>query len=172
MLQFSIAHSNIAKAASTALPIFLARLPEPAVEYDRSGLTRFNRVGFPIPNSVGDSGVHLVRTDGQRSPSSPIPGVGLGALVPRTESTALGGLVPLAEGTVLGGLTPRAEHDVLGGFPFTSTAFHNFRTHKPHMGLTVFLLPRKESSLVFLPQSPLPKAVPAAGRSRLRLAPF
>ena len=120
-----------------ASPIFLARLPEPATEYDYGGLTSFN--------PVGDSGIYLLRTGELRAPSSPIPGVGLGGLVhrtessalgglvPRTERTALGGLVPLAESTVLGGLVPRTEHVALGGLPLTSTAFHDSRTHEPRM---------------------------------------
>ena len=90
----SIAHSSAAKAAPTASPIFLARLSEPATEYDRNGLTNFNPVGLTSPNPVGDSGIDLLRTGGLRTPSSTIPRVGLGALVACTESTALGGLVP------------------------------------------------------------------------------
>ena len=152
----SIAHSSTVKAAPTATPVFLARLPQPATEYDRSGLTTFNPVGLKTPNPVGDSGIYLLRTGGLRAPSSPITGVGLGGLVlhtastalgglvPRTESTAsgglvsgtestdLGGLVPLAEITVLGGLVPRTEHAVVGGVPLTSTAFHDFRIHTSH----------------------------------------
>ena len=137
----SIAHSSTAKAAPTASPIVLARFPEPAAEYDRSGLTSFNPVGLTSLNPVGDSGIYLLRTGGLRAPSSPILGVGLNGLMPRTESTvlgrfvprtertALGGLVPLAESTVLG--APHSEHAALGGLPFTSTAFHDFRTHEP-----------------------------------------
>ena len=141
----SIAHSSTVKAAPTASPIILARFPEPATEYDRSGLTNFNPVGLTNPNPVGDSGSYTLRTGGLRAPSSPIPGVGLGGLahlaestvldglVPHTESTALAGLVPLAERTVLGSLVPRTEHAALGGLPLTSTAFNNFRTHKPRI---------------------------------------
>ena len=180
----SIAHSSTAKAAPTASPIILARFPEPATEYDRSGLTNFNPVGLTSPNPVGDSGIYLLRNGGLRAPSSPIPGVGLdglaplaestvlGGLVPHTESTALAGLVPLAESTVLGGLVPRTEHAAFGGLPLSSTAFTIF-AHTSHVyGLTAFLPLRGDSSLVFLPPSPLPKAVPAAGRFRLPLAPF
>ena len=135
----SIAHSSSAKAEPTASPVFLARFPEPTTEYDHSGSTNFNLVGLTSPNQ---SGIYLLRTGGLRAPSSPIPGVGLGGLVPRTESTylgglvsrtertVLGGLVPLAESTVLGGLMPRAEHAALGGLPVTSTAFNDFRTHE------------------------------------------
>ena len=129
----SIAHSNTAKATPTAPPIFLARFPEPATEYDRSGLTHVNPVGSTSSNPIGDSCIYLLQTDGLRAPSSPIPGVGLGGLVPHTESTALGGLVPLAESTVLGGLVPRTKHAALGGLPLTSTAFHDFRTHEPRI---------------------------------------
>ena len=141
----SIAHSSTAKAAQTASSILLARFAEPAAEYDRSGLTSFNTVGLTSPNPVRDSGVYLLRTRGLRAPSSPIPGVGfgglvplaeitvLGGLVPHTESTAFGGLEPLAESTVLGGLVPHAEHAAFGGLPLTSTAFHNFCSHEPRI---------------------------------------
>ena len=63
---------------------FLSCLPAPAAEYDR------NRVTSPTP--VEDGGIYLIRACGLRIPSSPIPGIGLGGLVPRTERTALGGL--------------------------------------------------------------------------------
>ena len=138
----SIAHSSTAKAAPTVSPIFPTRFPEPATEYDRSGLTNFNLVGLTSPNPVGDSSIYLLRTRALRAPSSPIPGVGLGGLVPlakitvlgglmpHTESSALVGLEPLAESTVLGGLVPHTEHATLGGLPVTSTAFHDFRTHE------------------------------------------
>ena len=158
----SIAHSSTAKAAPTASPIFLARFPEPATEYDRSGLTNFNPVGLTSPNPVGESGIYLLRARGLRAPSWPIPGIVLGGLaplaectvlgglVPRTESTALGGLEPLAKSTFLGGLVPRTEHAALGGLPVTSTAFHDFRNTSHVYGLTAFLLPQGDSSLVFL----------------------
>ena len=55
------------------------------------------------------SGMYLIRACEQNAPSSPIPGVGLGGLVPRTESA------------------------VLGGPPFTSADYSDFRTHGPHM---------------------------------------
>ena len=140
-----IAHSSTAKAAPTASPIFPARFPKPAPEYDRSGLTNFNPVGSTSPNTVVDSSIYLLRTRGLHAPSSPIPGVGLGELTPLAESTVLGGLVlhtertaldglePLTESTVLGGLVPHTEHAPLGGLPFTSTAFHDFCTHEPRM---------------------------------------
>ena len=45
--------------------------------------------------------------------------------------------------------------------------------HTTHVqGLTAFLLPQGDSSLVFLPPSPLLKAVPAVGRFRMPLTPF
>ena len=140
----STAHSSTAKAAPTASPIFPAGFPKPA-EHDRSGLTNFNLVGLTSPKPVGDSGIYILRTRGLRAPFSPIPGVGLGGLVPlaesivlgglvpHTESTALGGPEPLAECTVLGGLVPRTEHAALDGLPVTSTAFHDGRTHEPRI---------------------------------------
>ena len=119
--------------------------PEPATEYERSSLTSFNPVGLTIPNPVRDSDICFSRTGGPLAPSSPIPGVVLGELVPRTESSALGGLVPrtesiplgglvpLAENTVVGGLVPRTEYAVLGELPLTSTALHDFRAHEPRI---------------------------------------
>ena len=139
----SIAHSSTAKAAPTASPIFPARFPEPATEYDPSVLTNLNPVGLTRPNPVRESGIYLLQTRGLRASSSMISGVVLGGLaplaestvlgglVPHTENTALGGLEPLVETTVLGGLVPRTEHAALGGPPVTSTAFHDFRTHEP-----------------------------------------
>ena len=126
-----------------ASPISLASLPEPATECDYSVLTNFIPVGLISPYAIGDSGIYLLRIDELRAPSSPISGVGLGALVPRTEitvlsrlmprtdRTALSGLVPFAEIIVLGGLVLHTEHAALGGFLLTSTAFHDFRTHEP-----------------------------------------
>lgn len=63
---------------------FLSRLPEPAAEHDRIGSTSLT--------PVRDGGIFLVQMFGLRFPSSPIAGVGLGGLVPRTNSTAFGGL--------------------------------------------------------------------------------
>ena len=55
------------------------------------------------------SGIYLIRACGLNAPSSPIPDVGLGGLVPRTESA------------------------VLGLLPFISADYCDFRTHGPHM---------------------------------------
>ena len=60
---------------------------------------------------VEDGGIYLIRACGLHTPSSPIPGVGLGGLMPRTENNALGGL------------------------PFTLADFCNFRAHEPRMRL-------------------------------------
>ena len=108
------AHSGTTKAVPTASPIFLALFPEPATEYDRSGLSNINLVGSISPNPVGDSGIYLLRTRRLQAPSSPIAGVSLGRLAPLAESTVLGGLVPHIESTALGGLEPLAERNVLG----------------------------------------------------------
>ena len=64
---------------------FLSHLPEPATEHDSSGSTSLN--------PVEDGGIYLIRACGLNAPSSPIPGVGLGGLVPRTESAVLGRLL-------------------------------------------------------------------------------
>ena len=50
------------------------------MEHDRSESTSVN------------GGINLIRACGLCIPSWPIPGVGVGGLVPRTENTALGGL--------------------------------------------------------------------------------
>ena len=63
---------------------FLSCLPEPATEHDRSGLTSLN--------PIEDGGIYVIRACGLNTPSSPIPGVGLGGLVPRTEGAVSGGL--------------------------------------------------------------------------------
>ena len=64
---------------------FLSRLPEPATEHDRNGSTNIT--------PVEDGDIYLIMACGLYTPSSPIPGVGLGGLMPRTESNALGGLL-------------------------------------------------------------------------------
>ena len=82
---------------------FLSRLPEPATEHDRNGSTSLT--------PVEDGGIYLIRSCGLYTPSSPIPGVGLGGLMPRTESNALGGI------------------------PLTLADFCDFRTHGPRIRL-------------------------------------
>ena len=92
----STTQSSTAKGSANSNADFLSRLPEPGTEPDRSGSTSLH--------PVEDSGIYLVRACGLSTPSSQIPGVGLGGFVPRTESTALGGLVPRTESATLGGL--------------------------------------------------------------------
>ena len=72
-------------------------------------------------------GIYLIRVCGLSTPSSPIPRVGLGGLVPRTESAVLGGL-PFTSADYC---DSRTECAVLGGLPFTSADFSDFRTHAP-----------------------------------------
>ena len=80
---------------------FLSRLPQPATEHDRSGSRRLT--------PVDDDAIHLVRACGLLTPSTSIPGIGLGGLVPQPDSA------------------------VLGGLPLTSTDFRYFRAHEPRM---------------------------------------
>ena len=95
-------HSSTAKEANgNGNADFLSRLPEPGTEHDRSGSTSLN--------PVEESGKYLLRACRLNTPSSPIPGVGLGGLVPSTESA------------------------VLGGIPFTSADFCVFHTQGPRM---------------------------------------
>ena len=63
---------------------FLSRLPEPAMEHDRTGSCSLT--------IVEDGGKFLIRACGLRSRSSPTPGVGLCGLIARPESAGLGGL--------------------------------------------------------------------------------
>ena len=80
---------------------FLSRLPKPATEHDRNGSTGLA--------PVEDGGIYLIRACELYTPSSPIPAVGLGGLMPRTEKNALGGL------------------------PLTLAGFCDFRTHGPRI---------------------------------------
>ena len=80
----STTQSSTAKGSANSNADFLSRLPEPGTEPDRSGSTSLH--------PVEDSGIYLVRACGLSTPSSQIPGVGLGGFVPRTESATLGGL--------------------------------------------------------------------------------
>ena len=107
---------------------FLSRLPEPTTGHGRSGSTSLN--------PVEDGGIYLIRACGLRTPSSPIPGVGLGGLVPRTENA------------------------VLGWLPFTSADFYDFRTDGLRMRIDDLSAP--SGSFVFPPPSPPSIAVPAA----------
>ena len=70
----SITHSSYRKGSANGSADFLSRLPESATEHDRSWSTSFN--------PVEDSGIYLIQACGRRMPSPPIPGVGLGGLVP------------------------------------------------------------------------------------------
>ena len=56
---------------------FLSRLPQPATENDRNCSTCLT--------PAKDGGIYLIMACGLYTPASPIPGVGLGGLMPRTE---------------------------------------------------------------------------------------
>ena len=96
---------------------FLPRLPEPAMEHDRSGSTSLN--------PIEDGGTFLMRAFGLSAPSLPIPGVGLGGLVPGTERA------------------------VLGGLPFTPADFCDFRTDGLRMRIDDLLFLRGFRCLCF-----------------------
>ena len=82
-------------------------------------------------------------TDWLRAPSSPIQGVGLGELMPRTERITSGRLGPRTESPALGRLVPHTEHAALDGLRLTSTSFHDFRTHEPRIKIDGFAPPDK-----------------------------
>ena len=74
---------------------FLSRLPKPATEHDP--------IGSKSLTPVEDDGLYLIRACGLHTPSSPIPGIGLGGLMP----------------------------NALGGLPFIFADFCDFRAHGP-----------------------------------------
>ena len=89
------------KGSASGNADFLSRLPEPATEHDHNGSTSLN--------PVEDGGIYLIKVCWLSTPSPPIPGVGLGGLMPRTESALLGETL------------------------FTSVDHCGFRTHGPRM---------------------------------------
>ena len=86
---------------------FLSRLPLPPIADNVSGASALT--------DPDDLGVYLIRACGLTTPSCPVPGVGLGGLVPSPD-------IP-----VLGGLAPSPDIPVLDGLPLTSD---DFRTHR------------------------------------------
>ena len=89
----------------------MARVPHRVRLHKRNGSTSL------IP--VEDGSKYLIRACGLQTPSYPIPGAGLGGLMPRTESNALVGL------------------------RFTSADFCDFRAHWPRMRLDDFPTPSR-----------------------------
>ena len=86
---------------------FLSRLPLPPIADNVSGASALT--------DPDDLGVYLIRVCRLTTSSWPVPGVGLGGLVPSPD-------IP-----VLGGLAPSPDIPVLGGLPLTSD---DFRTHR------------------------------------------
>ena len=108
---------------------FLSRLPLHPIADDVSGASALT--------DPDDLGVYLIRACGLTTPSCPVPGVGLGGLVPSPD-------IP-----VLGGLAPSPDTPVLGGLPLTSD---DFRTHRaPIPSPSATLRPRR-------PRATLPQA--------------
>ena len=89
--------------------VVLAHLSEPFTNCDHSSVTSSNPVGLTCPNTVEDSDIYLLWTGGLHAPSSPIPAVGVGGLLPCIIITSSSRLVPLTEGPALDGLVPLAE---------------------------------------------------------------
>ena len=96
---------------------FLSRLPRPPVAEDVSGASALM--------DPDDLGVYLIRACGLTTPSCPVPGVGLGGLVPSPD-------IP-----VLGGLAPSPDIPVLGGLPLTSDDFRTHRAPIPSPSATI-----------------------------------
>ena len=96
---------------------FLSRLPLPPIAYDVSGASALS--------DPEDLGVYLIHACGLTTPSCPVPGVGLGGLVPSPD-------IP-----VLGGLTPSPDIPVLDGLPLTLDDFRTHRTPIPSPSATI-----------------------------------
>ena len=96
---------------------FLSRLPLPPIADDVSGASALT--------DPDDLGVYLIRACGLTTPSCPVPGVGLGELVPSPN-------IP-----VLGGLAPSPDIPVLGGLPLTSDDFRTHRAPIPSPSATI-----------------------------------
>ena len=109
---------------------FLSRLPFPPIADDVSGASALT--------DPDDLGVYLIRACGLTTPSCPVPGVGLGGLVPSPD-------IP-----VFGGLAPSPDIPVLGGLPLTSDDFRTHRALIPSPSATI--RPRRPRAT--LPQAP------------------
>ena len=109
---------------------FLSRLPLPPIVDDVSGASALT--------DPDDLGVYLIRACGLTTPSCPVPGAGLGGLVPSPD-------IP-----VLGGLAPSPDIPVLGGLPLTSDDFRTHRSPIPSPSATI--RPRRPRAT--FPQSP------------------
>ena len=96
---------------------FLSRLPLPPIADDVSGASALT--------DPDDLGVYLIRACGLTTPSCPVPGVGLGGLVPSPD-------IP-----VLGGLAPSPDIPVLGGLLLTSDDFRTHRAPIPFPSATI-----------------------------------
>ena len=109
---------------------FLSRPPLLPIADDVSGASALT--------DPDDLGVYLIRACGLTTPSCPVPGVGLGGLVPSPD-------IP-----VLGGLAPSPDIPVLGGLPLTSDDFWTHRAPIPSPSATIF--PRRPRAT--FPQAP------------------
>ena len=109
---------------------FLSRLPLPPIADNVSGASALT--------DLDDLGVYLTRACGLTTPSYPVPGVGLGGLVPSPD-------IP-----VLGGLAPSPDIPVLGGLPLTSDDFRTHRAPLPSPSATT--CPRRPRAT--FPQAP------------------
>ena len=109
---------------------FLSRLPLPPIADNVSGASALT--------DPDDLGVYLIRACRLTTPSCPVPGVGLGGLVPSPD-------IP-----VLGGLAPSPDIPFLGGLPLTSDDFRTHRAPLPSPSATT--CPRRPRAT--FPQAP------------------
>ena len=109
---------------------FLSRLPLPPIADNVSGASALT--------DPDDLGVYLIRACGLTTPSCPVPGVGLGGLVPSPD-------IP-----VLGALAPSPDIPVSSGLPLTSDDFRTHRVPLPSPSATT--CPRRPRAT--FPQAP------------------
>ena len=112
---------------------FLSRLALSPIAEDISGVSALT--------DPDDLDVYLIRACGFTTPACPVPGVGLGGLIPSPCH---------APDAVLGGLTPPPNSPVLGGPSLTLDDFRTPRTPMPPTHMTA----RPHRSSATLPKAP------------------
>ena len=132
-MEFFSAHNfrlSYRRGQENANADFLSRLPLTPIADDVSGASALM--------DPADLGVYLIRACGLTTPSCPVPGVGLGGLVPSPD-------IP-----VLGGLTPSPDIPVLGRLLLASDDFRTHRAPIPSPSATI----RPRRTRATFPQAP------------------
>ena len=112
----------------------------------RRGLS--TTTGSSCLNPADDETIYLVRVCVLHRPIIPVPGIGLGGLVPQPDGV------------------------IFGGLPLASTDFRDFRAHRPCMKIDDFLLLPGDSPPLFLISSTPAMTASAAHHFGLPLTPL